>query len=446
MPKSIREPARRVPVIGTYDVVVLGGGPAGVASAVAAARGGAKTLLVEQTGALGGMATGGLVPVLAPFSRAGDPLIRGIGLEIVERLRALGAVGKDHSGYGWVPFDAECLKRVFDEIVAEAGASVLFFTFFAGVVRRGRRIEAALLENKAGRSAVAAKQFIDATGDADVAARAGVPCEKGDARGRMQAASLCFAMAGVDVKRYWKHIDSVGDVQAWLRKLESQGKLLRLPRAEYRGVHGQQVGPGMIGFNFAHVYEVDGTNPADLTRIMIDGRRLIHSFVSFARKSLPGMEKARLVASATLPGIRETRRIRGKVRLTVNDCLSCRHFPDDIAWYDYPVDVHNACRNSAQWKKFVSDFDTKTLKPGESYGIPFGALVPKGVDNLLVAGRSLSSDRGGQGCARCMPSCFAMGQAAGTASALAAKKRIPMVSGLDVGVLRRALRRDGALV
>ena len=445
MRKTILEPARRVPVLGPYDVVVVGGGPAGVASAVAAARQKANVLLVEQTGCLGGMSTAGLVPVLAPYSRTKEPLIRGIGLEIVERMHASGKVYKDYSGYGWLPVHAEGLKRVYDEIVAEAGVQVRYFTFAADVLRLGRNVRAVLLESKAGRQAAEAAVFIDATGDADVAARAGAKFDLGDADGKMQAASLCMMVSGVNVPKYWRYVDSRGDVSAWLRSLEDKKLLPRLKGAEYRGIHGQQVGPGVIGFNFGHVYEVNGTNPEDLSRIMTLGRRMAGAFVEYARKHMPGMEQAHLVATGALPGIRETRRIAGRARLTLGDYLEARHFPDDIARYDYTVDVHNASRNARLWKKFVQDFDSRALPLGQSYGIPFGSLVPSGLDNLLVAGRSLSSDRPANGSARTMPACFAMGQAAGTAAALAIKQGTTPAQ-LDVSLLQRTLRRAGALL
>ena len=155
----------------------MGGGPAGVAAAIVASRQGAWVLLVEQTGCLGGMPTNGLVPAFAPYSRTKKPLIRGIGLEILEDLRAMGGVGKDPSGFGWIPIDPERLKRVYDELVVREQIEVLFFTFFSDAIRRGRRLKAVVIENKAGRQAVVADVFVDATGDADVAARAVVAFE-----------------------------------------------------------------------------------------------------------------------------------------------------------------------------------------------------------------------------------------------------------------------------
>jgi len=443
MAKILREPARTVPVIGHYDVVVLGGGPAGVAAAVSAARGRARVLLVEQTGCLGGMSTNGRVPVFAPLGNGPRPAVTGITLEVVERLRSVDGVGKNTDTLAWIPIDAEKLKLVYDQLTAEAGVEVLYFTLFADVRRRGRRVTHVILENKAGRQAVASKMFIDATGDADVAARAGAGFDKGDDHGRMQPAGLCYTVAGIDLPTWRRFLQSIGpDRAGWWKKLEDSGALPKLPKTEYRGLEPFELAPGVGVVNFAHLFDVDGCNPKDLSRAMRDGRAMAHAFIECARRNLPGMKNARIVATAALPGIRETRRIRGRRRLTIEDFLSARHSDDDIACYDYPVDVHNVDRDARKIKRFQKDFERLRLPVGKTYGIPFGCLLPKGLDNLAVAGRSLSADRSMHGSARVMPACFAMGQAAGLAAALAAKRKMPLHK-LDVADLRRRLTKAG---
>lgn len=445
---TVAEPGRRVRVMGEFDVVVAGGGPAGIAAAVAAGRQRARVLLIEQMGCLGGMSTSGLVPVFAPFGRTRERLIRGIFQEVVDRLGAAAAkVHQDRSGFGWIPIEAEPLKKVYDDMVEEAGVTVRYFTVLADCLKRRRTVTAVLLQSKAGREAALGRVFVDATGDGDLAMRAGAEMEKGDGRGRMQPAGLCIVVAGVDIRQYHRHLDGRGihQVLDWLAGLQREGLLPRVKKAEYRGVHGQEVGPGILAFNFGHVFDVDGTRPEDQARVMVTGRRMANGFVQYARGHLPGMKDAQLVATASLPGIRESRRIRGRATLRVEDCLRGRHFEDEIARYDYPVDVHNVSADRRQRERFVKEFDTLVLPAGASYGIPFGAMVPVGLDNVLVAGRALSCDRYAHGSVRTMPACFAMGQAAGIAAAMAVRRSV-RVGDVDVRELQGALERAGAVV
>ena len=444
--KTILEPAKRIPVFGTYDVVVCGGGPAGIASAIAAARNGAKTLLIEQAGALGGMSTLGEVPSFCPFGKDKKPAITGIGLEVVERLKKAKGLGITTDTVPWVVKDPEKLKVIYDEMVAESGAEILFFTFTAGVIKKGDKLRCALIENKSGRQAVFAKIFIDATGDGDVAAAAGASFSKGDKRGIMQAASLCYRSAGTEKEKYYKfsrRIYGLGKAKEWWASLVKKGKLAGIDKTEYRGLGPQEISPGMLGHNFGHVYFADGTNAKDLTRVMISGRKLAQSFTEYGRKNIPGMKNAKIVATGALPGIRETRRIKGAYELTLDDYLKARHFPDDIAVYDYTIDVHNATSNKKEARKFDRDFDSLWLKKWQTYGICFRALLPKGLPNLLVAGRSISSDRMMNGSVRVMPACFATGQAAGTAAALSVKRKT-FPGKLDVKLLRAKLEKQGA--
>ncbi len=446
--KSILEPAKRIPVFGTYDVVVCGGGPAGIASAIASARNGAKTLLIEQGGALGGMGTLGEVPSFCPFGKGKRTAITGIGLEAVERLKKAGGLGVTADAIPWVVKDPEKLKVIYDEMVSESGAKLLFFTFVSGVIKQKDKISYVLIENKSGRQAVAAKIFIDATGDADVAAAAGCAFSKGDKRGIMQAASLCFRSIGIEKKKYYKFsraIDARGGAKEWWASLVKKGKLAKIDKTEYRGLGSQEIYPGSLGHNFGHVYFADGTNAKDLTRVMVSGRKLAQSFVEYGRKHIPGMKNAKIVATGALPGIRETRRIKGAYELTLDDYLNARHFPDDIAVYDYTIDVHNATSNKKEAQKFDKDFYSLWLKKGQTYGISFRSLLPQGVSNLLVAGRSISSDRMMNGSVRVMPACFATGQAAGTAAALSAgEKTVP--GKLDIRFLRQRLEKQVARI
>ena len=444
--KSILEPAKRIPVFGTYDVVVCGGGPAGIGSAIAAARNGAKTLLIEQAGALGGMSTLGEVPSFCPFGKDKKPAITGIGLEVVKRLKKAKGLGITTDTVPWVVKDPEKLKVIYDEMLAESGAETLLFTFVAGTIKSGNKVRCVLIENKSGRQAVFGKIFIDATGDADVAAAAGAAFSKGDKRGIMQAASLCYRSVGTDKEKYYKFarkIDAQRKAKEWWASLVSKGRLARIKDTEYRGLGPQEVSPGMLGHNFGHVYFADGTNAKDLTRVMISGRKLAQSFTEYGRKHIPGMKNAKIAATGALPGIRETRRVKCEYELTLDDYLNARHFKDDIAVYDYTIDVHNATSKKKEAVKFDKDFDSMWLKKGQTYGICFRALLPKGLPNLLIAGRSIGSDRMMNGSVRVMPACFATGQAAGTAAALSARSNT-VPGRLDIKLLRKKLVSQGA--
>ena len=446
MARTMLEPARRVPVLGYFDVVVAGGGPAGIGAAVAAARRGVKVLLLEQTACLGGMGTAGLVPSLAPYSHFERPLHTGIALEMVERLRAADGVGADKKTFCWVTIDAEKLKRVYDQMAAEAGVRVLFMTCVAGVVRRGDRIRAVLIENKQGRQAVEARTFIDATGDADLAARAGVPFEKGDEHGRMQGVSLEFTVAGVNCRRYWKFCrerfgGQNAPMRAWVRQYEAKGLLPRLKGAEYGVIAQKQLAPDTLGYNFGHVFGIDGTDPVQVSYALAKGREIAHNYVAFGRRHIPGMEHAHIVATGALLGVRETRRIAGRCRLVIDDFLHARHFPDEITMSDYPVDVHAPTRSKLGEKILDKWYNTR-LPPGDSFGIPFGCMVPRRIRNLLVPGRAVSADRLMQATIRVMPACLAMGQAAGTAAVLA-QRAGQDVCEVEATKLRQALRRDG---
>ena len=451
MARFVKEPARRIPVCCRYDVVIAGGGPGGIGAAVAAARAGAKTLLIERAGFLGGMSTGGLVPCFAPFNYTGgkEPVYRGIALEVLKRVWAAGGGGFRTGSLDWPTTDNEILKRIYDEMVEEAGVDVLFFTLVSDVLKSGRTVKGVVIENKAGRQAVEGKTFIDATGDADLAVRAGVPCHKGGAKGEMQGVSLCFTVAGVEAEKWWtfyrKRFKTNGPLTVWLQECQAKGTLPRVPDSEYRMISQHKLSASVMDLNFGHVFGIDGTDPAQVSRAMVFGRRLAHNFVAFARKRMTGWKDARIVSTASLLGVRETRRIRGRVTATMNDFHASRHFPDDIAVCDYPIDVHASSTSRRDGERVFREMETLAQPPGKTYGVPFRSLVPKTLDNLLVVGRSISTDRTLQGSSRIMPICFATGEAAGLASAMAIRSR-KAPANVDTSKLRAALRKAGARI
>lgn len=431
------------------DVAVAGGGPAGVAAAVAAARAGANVVLLEAASCLGGMATSGLVPAFNPFSNGRKRIVGGIGWEVVKRLRKRGSalmkedpLPREIPKYDWVRLDAEKLKLVLDEMTAEAGVTVRLFTQATEPVVRGGRLVALRSWSKSGEEEWRAKVFVDATGDADVAARAGCPCEKGDERGLMQSTTLCFVIAGLKPSA-GRLLDSRERVPL-LRKATEAGKL-RGRFDHHYCASATQADYTAVGFNYKHQLDTDATDADSLTAAMIEGRAMAEELCAFLRKEVKGCAGAFVAATAPLLGVRETRRIVGECRLDIDHFMALRKGPDDIADYANELDVHVAGRNRADIARRLFKEHNTFLPVGNHYGIPYGALIPKGVANLLVAGRAISCDRKMHGSVRVMPCCFATGHAAGVAAALAARGG-GAVRRVDIRQLQQGLLRQGALL
>lgn len=434
-------PGRELPVAAEADVLVAGGGPAGVAAALAAARNGARVLILEQRGFLGGMGTLALVPAFCPYTDKEKPVIRGIGLEMLDRMKAA-SPASFREQYGdmldWVPIDAEVLKLVYDDAVLEAGVQVLFHSFVADVALAvgGSSLEGVIVANKAGLSMVKAKYFIDATGDGDLAARAGAPIQKGGENGELQPGTMCYVLARADRKRFRQYLKDSGDggqIPLAVEKAQLKGDL---PEGRKKVSGFAWLADDLVSVNFGHVFGVDGTRPEDLTRGAMEGRKLVQVQVEFLRRYVPGFEHVHVVATGEQLGIRETRRIEGDYVLSTEDFMKLRSFPDDIARNAYFIDVHLA----------HSKGETRIhrLAPGESHGVPYRCILPKGLDNLWVPGRAASSDRTVQGSLRVMPNCFAMGQAAGTAAALALEQGGVTSREVEVERLQRILVAQGA--
>lgn len=433
-------PAESIPVSREADVVVVGGGASGIAAAISAAANGADTLLIEQRGFLGGMGTVSLVPAFCPFTDKEKPIIRGIGMELMERMKQ--ACNADYRkeyehALDWVPIDPETLKRVYDDAALENGVSLLFHTFVYDVVlsEDKRNIEGIVIVNKSGRSLVRCKYVIDATGDADMAALAGVPFQKGGEQGELQPGTMCYLLANVDRRRFHAFLEETGDTGQLHTTVERAIADGALPEGR-KSISGLAwVNDYLVGVNFGHVFGVDGTKAEDLTRGAIEGRRLAERQVRFFRDYVPGFEQAHMVASGEQLGIRETRRIQGDYVLTAEDFMEARSFEDDIARNAYYIDIHLA--NSKGSMTFTH------LPPGKSHGVPYRVLLPIGLDNMWVPGRAASSDRAVQGSLRVMPNCFAMGQASGTAAAMALKTSATS-RGVSVSRLRELLLEQGA--
>jgi len=327
--------------------------------------------------------------------------------------------------------------------VSGAGAEVIFNTMLAAVdTAGGGGIDALILANKSGLTAYRAKTYVDCTGDADLAAWAGAEYEKGDREtGDLQPASLCFMLTNVDLYGY-QHCGNVkyGQGKPLINDIVLSGKYPEIPDTH---ACNNIVGPGTIGFNAGHLWEIDNTDPASVSKGLIQGRKIAHAFQRALAEFHPkAFADSFLVSTASLMGIRETRRIVGDYVLTIDDYLARRSFPDEICRNSYFIDVHYAQDESSKLK---TDPDrVERYGKGESHGIPYRCLTPKGLKSVLVAGRSISTDRMVQGSTRVMPVCLAMGEAAGMAAAHAASVSEPDVHAVDVARLRERLKEEGA--
>jgi len=421
---TIEEPCRKIPVAADVDVVVAGGGPAGFVAAIAAARTGARTLLLERYGFLGGGLTAGGVLNIRPFHVApGKVLMDGIPLEYVRRLQKMGGT-RFLPDYIPIQQDPELSKYVIQEMVLEAGVQLLLHSYLVGVVRNENRLSAVLIENKSGRQAIRGKVFVDCTGDADVAWHAGAPWVKGDAQGNLQPMTLAFALS--NVVRPANAAMSAEDQKA----LNAARAAKSTPLAS--GGFLPMIAPDEVYANAMHV-EADCTDAQSLPRAEIEGRRKAVRILETLRERLPGCKNARFRYTATHIGPRESRRIVGEYTLRVEDVLRRADFDDAVCRGHHPIDVHAEPPHKGVYR---------VLPPGHSYAIPARCLVAQGIDNLLAAGRCISADREALGSARVQGTCMATGQAAGSMAALAAKRQCA-VRDVPFGEIKNALAFHG---
>ncbi len=456
-------PRAPLPVLREVDVLVVGGGTAGAVAGIAAAREGLRTLVVEPLGFLGGTQTGALVTPMMPNQIDGVPLNGGIDLEINRRMMAQGTSGRFRDGNeGW--FDPEALKATLDALLTEAGGEALFFTSFVDVLMDGDAVIGAVLHNKAGLCAVRAARVIDATGDADVAVRAGAPFVSGDAEGEHQPLGFRFLLGGLDFSTLVPFLEGQGrfdhtgadearaegssvplftsamvagrgwPLEGRFREAVAAGVLEEedLNYVQFFSMSGR---PGELAFNNPRIRtHIDGTDPFHLSHAALEGRRMIQRYAAFFRRYVPGCAEAYVSQTAPMVGVRETRRIVGEYTLTSDDFFAARKFDDAIARNCYPIDLHRRDENAARLLK---------LPPGAYHEIPYRCLVPQRVENLLVVGRALSADFEAQGAVRIQSNCRAMGEAAARACALSLRAGLTPRA-LDGAVLRRHLIACGA--
>jgi hypothetical protein len=426
--RFLTESSRKVPVVREVDVLVVGGGMAGSCAAIAAGRMGLTTLLVEYFGCLGGNATTGFVNCFCGFFTEPNlvQIVKGIGGEIVETLIQRKAAKE--KGWG-LSFDPEHLKLVLDEKTTEANVELLYYTQMVDPILEKNTIKGIIIANKGGRQAILAKRVLDCTGDGDVCASCGVPFELGDGKGGFQACDMAFHLVNVgkdfDPANYKEILlpEATEAIKTGQYNMRAQGIIMNIM---IRGAYW---------VNMASIPRVvNGIDPYQLTQATIDGRKVVRELQRFFRDKIPGLNHAEVVQTAAKIGVRETRRVMGKHVLTGPDVLNGKKFDDGIGANAWPVEFESPLERTYFY-----------LKGDDFHTIPYRSLVPKKVDNLLMAGRFISCTHEAQASIRVMGPASVMGQAIGTAAAISIKENV-LPSKLDVRLLQRELKSCGVFL
>lgn len=416
-----------------YDVIVAGGGFAGICAAVSAARLGAKTLIIEKSGSFGGAASNSLVlPFMRYFTDVKNEdgtksklyLVQGIFGEIVKRAKG-NEVGADTF------FNTDYMKYALDRIVTESGADILFHSYITAVNSEGRKLKSVEVSSADGKHTFCADYFIDATGDANLSFLAGNTFRLGrEADSLCQPMTLCFRITGVSFKEFFSHYS---EIQALYKEFKDNGKL-KNPREDI--LVFDTANENIIHFNSTRIIKLNPTDPFDLSRAEIEGRQQMIELVEFLKDNFEFLKNISIVSSASEIGIRESRMINGEHVLTGGELVATTKFYDAVAAGDYDIDIHNPEGTGTSHHYFEA---------GTYYTIPLRSLIASDFDNLLAAGRCISCDHEAQASVRIMPICAATGHAAGAAAAIAAKDSVALKD-IDYKSVQKALLNQGAFI
>jgi len=444
-----------------YDVIIVGGGISGSVAGIASSRCGAKTLVIEKQGFLGGMLTAAGVGPMMTFHAGNKQVIRGITDELIQRLVSKGkSPGHifDTTGYTYsvTPFDTEAMKLELETMLLDAGGEILYHTMLAGVRTENGNITGITVCNKAGLTDLTARVFIDATGDADLSVWAGVDHTKGrESDGLCQPMTMKVRMVNVDIgaiKAYIKEnpdefprLEGDTSIIDKAERLSIGGFVKTLKEAQKTGeitfkredvLFFETNNRGEVIVNTSRVIGFDGTDPWSLSKAETEGRRQAHEIAAFLKKRITGFENAHMVYTGPVIGVRSSRQIKGIFTLTKNDILNCTRFRDVIAHSGYPIDIHNPAGEG------TSD---KGLKWGDMYSIPYRCLINDKINNLVTVGRCISATFEAQAAIRTTPTAGAIGHAGGVAASIAAKRDISLRA-VDISELQHALTDQDAYI
>ena len=418
-----------------YDVIVVGGGFAGVAAAISAAREGASVLIADKSNCLGGAACNCLVnPFMDSHTEIDGKrfdLCQGIFLETCAELEKMKKEMQDDKNFGGcLVFHEEYLKIILNRMVLDAGAELLFHAYLCGVNKESGKVKSVSFATKSGIIDIEADYFIDATGDGDLSVMAGCPYHLGRPQDNLcQPMTLCFRVAGVDIDTFFSIRSSINEIY---KKFQAEGKI-KNPREDV--LIFMNLVDGVLHFNSTRIVKLNPTDVFDLTKAEIEAREQVVELFKFMRENIKGFEHSTLLMTAPEIGVRESRMIEGEYLLTGDDLVNNTKFDDSIALGNYDIDIHNPEGSGTSHYYFPK---------GQYYTIPYRALVPKNADNLLVAGRCISVDHEAQASIRIMPIVCAIGEAAGTAASVLVRDKVN-ARDVDIRKVQDILTKNGAI-